>query len=87
MCRGHGARWNYRTDNVSKASRKLQVGDEALTYFNGPGSLALVMITERFDEANRQSRICFRVWPLLKNCDETSKLDADWFEPVPGKLL
>ena len=72
---------------MSKASRKLQVGDDALTDFNGPGGLTLVKIVERFTEANSQSRICFRVWPLLKNCDESSKLDADWFEPVTCKLL
>ena len=72
---------------MSKAGRKLQVGDEALTDFNGPGGLTLVKIVERFAEANSQSRICFRVWPLLKNCDERSKLDADWFEPVTCKLL
>ena len=72
---------------MSKASRKLQVGDDALTDFNGPGGLTLVKIVELFTEANSQSRICFRVWPLLKNCDESSKLDADWFEPVTCKLL
>ena len=72
---------------MSKAGRKLQVGDEALTDFNGHGGMTLVKIVERFEEANSQSRICFRVWPLLKNCDATAKLDADWFEPVPAKFL
>ena len=72
---------------MSKAGRKLQVGDEALTDFNGPGGLTLVKIVERFTETKSQSGICFRVRPLLKNCDEFSRLDADWFEPVTCKFL
>ena len=72
---------------MSKASRKLQVGDDALTDFNGPGGLTLVNIVERFTETNSQSGICFRVRPLLKNCDKFARLDADWFTPVPRNLL
>ena len=72
---------------MSKAGRKLQVGDEALTDFNGPGALTLVKIVERFTETKSQSGVCFRVRPLLKNCDEFSRFDADWFEPVTCKLL
>ena len=71
---------------MSKAGRKLQVGDEALTDFNGPGGLTLVKIVERFTNTKSQSGVCFRVRPLLKNCDELSRFDADWFMPAPCKL-
>lgn len=71
---------------MSRAGRKLQVGDEALTDFNGKG-LTLVQIVERITDAASQSRIMFRVSPPLNGGNKFSWYDADWFEPAPKNLL
>jgi hypothetical protein len=71
---------------MSKAGRSLQIGDEALTDFNGRG-LTLVRIVERVDGTQSQSRICYRVEPPLKWGDASTLYDADWFEPAPANLL
>lgn len=63
--------------------RKLQVGDEALTDYNGP--LARVRIIERDDQrlnGHSQSGVMFRVTPNLRNGNGASWYDADWFEPA-----
>lgn len=67
--------------------RNLQVGDEALTDYNGPGPLARVRIIERDDKrrhGHSQSGIMFRVTPSLRNGNGASWYDADWFEPAPN---
>lgn len=67
--------------------RRLQVGDEALTDYNGPSPLARVTIIERDDRrlnGHSQSGIMFRVTPLLRNGNGASWYDADWFEPAPN---
>ena len=67
--------------------RNLQVGDEALTDYNGPGPLARVTIIERDDKrlhGHSQSGIMFRVTPSLRNGNGASWYDADWFEPAPN---
>ena len=64
--------------------RLLNVGDYALTDYNGPGPLFKVQIIERDDKrknGNSQSGIMFRVYPLLRNGTGASWYDADWFEP------
>lgn len=71
---------------MSKAGRKLKAGDEALTDFNGRG-LTLVRITERIEGTRSQSGICYRVSPSLKAGDESTRYDADWFDPAPEQLL
>ena len=70
---------------MSKAGRKLLVGDEALTDFSGRG-LTLVKITKRVSTTS-QSGICFCVSPLLAGGYALSLYDADWFEPAPKYLL
>ena len=65
--------------------RNLQVGDEAMTDYNGNG-FTQVTITARVDAHGRgfsQSGILFQVSPLLRNGDSRTWYDADWFEPVP----
>jgi len=68
---------------MSRAGRTLQVGDEALTDFNGCG-MTLVRIVERVEGTTSQSRICYRVAPPLKGGDARTLYDADWFEPAPA---
>ena len=70
---------------MSKAGRKLQVGDEAITDFR-PG-LTLVRITARFDGTKSHSGTQFRVSPTLVMNDPDAKFDADWFDPAPKDLL
>lgn len=63
----------------------MQVGDCALTDFNGPSSLEKVRIVERDDKRQHwhsQSGIMFLVTPALRNGTNDSWYDADWFEPV-----
>jgi len=67
--------------------RGLQIGDCALTDYNGPGPLTKVMIIDRDDSrrhGHSQSGIMFRVSPVLRNGDGMTWYDADWFEPVPN---
>ena len=71
---------------MSIAGRKLKAGDEATTDFNGRG-LTLVKIVERVEGLQSQSRICYRVAPLLKGGDASTLYDADWFDPAPAVLL
>lgn len=70
--------------------RYLQVGDEALTDYNGPGPLTRVTIVDRDDTRKRghsKSGILFRVAPNLRNGGASTWYDADWFEPVPNVEL
>ena len=72
---------------MSARGRKLQVGDKALTDYNGDG-LTIVTIVEREDtrkHGHSQSGILFRVYPFLKHGTLKSWYDADWFEPVPNE--
>lgn len=65
--------------------RQLQPGDDALTDFNGRGTLVRVRIVERDDQrrhGHSQSGIMFRVHPPLKYGTAASWYDADWFEPA-----
>lgn len=71
---------------MTHLGRNLQVGDEALTDYNGNG-LALVRITERFDGQRCQGGILFRVAPLLKGGTSSSLYSCDWFHAVPADLL
>jgi hypothetical protein len=71
---------------MSKTGRQLQVGDDALTDFNGRG-ITLVRITERHENTRSQSGICFCVNPMLKGGHAYSLYDADWFEPAPKDML
>lgn len=68
--------------------RSLQIGDEALTDYNGPGRLEKVRIIDRDDKRQHghcQSGIMFRVAPNLRNGSNESWYDADWFEPAPRR--
>lgn len=68
-----------------RMGRTLQVGDEALTDYNGPGPKVKVRIVERDDRrvhGHSQSGIMFRVTPNLNNGSVNSWYDADWFEPA-----
>ena len=65
---------------MSADSRKLNVGDFALTDYNGR-PLKRVQIIERIDNVNSGSRTMFRVQPPLRNGTAQSWYDADWFEP------
>ena len=67
--------------------RELQIGDEALTDYNGPGPLVKVRIIDRDclrTYGHSQSGILFRVAPPLRNGTSASWYDADWFEPMPN---
>ena len=64
----------------------MNVGDEALTDFNGRG-LTLVRITERIEGTRSQSGILYRVAPSLKAGDAMTQYDADWFDPAPAPTL
>lgn len=66
--------------------RLLQVGDKAVTDFNGHGTITHVEIINRADGTTSQSGITFQVSPKLKNSSEYSWIDADWFEPAPNVL-
>jgi hypothetical protein len=71
---------------MSKASRKLQPGDWAVTDYNGRG-MTLVKIITRTDNTRSQSSVLFTVEPALKNCTAQTLLDADWFEPAPEQMI
>jgi hypothetical protein len=70
---------------MSKARRKLQVGDYATTDFKG--APPLVKIIERIERSGSQSGVCFRVDPPLEKNDPHGRYDADWFEPAPKGVL
>lgn len=68
---------------MSIESRKLKVGDFALTDYNENGKLTRVKIIELDDtrkNGHSQSGVMFRVLPILKNGHAYSWYDADWFE-------
>ena len=68
---------------MSLESRKLKVGDFALTDYNENGKLTIVKIVERDDtrkNGHSQSGVMFRVLPSLRNGNSNSWYDADWFE-------
>jgi hypothetical protein len=67
---------------VSRAGRKLQVGDEAYTDYKK--GWTWVRIIERIENTKSQSGICFRVDPPLEPNDPKARYDADWFEPAEG---
>lgn len=71
---------------VRSGSGLLQVGDEALTDFNGEG-WTLVTITARKENTTSQSGVCYQVSPMLKGSDDRSWYDAAWFTPCPARLL
>ena len=62
--------------------RALQVGDYALTDFNGRG-MTRVMITARDIHSQSQSGTRYRVTPPLRGCEPDAWFDADWFEQEP----
>lgn len=66
-------------DSMRRNGRTLQVGDKAVTDFNGKG-LTTVVITDRNDNASSQSGVSFRVDPPLKGGDGWTWYDSDWFE-------
>jgi hypothetical protein len=54
---------------MSQAGRLLQVGDYALTDYNGPGPLTRVQIvaeSRNREHGHSQSGVLYRVSPLLK---------------------
>lgn len=63
---------------MSKASRKLQVGDSVVTDF--ARSITVHTITERLAPATSQSRVLFKVTPVVSG-STGGWMDADWFEP------
>ena len=69
---------------MSAAGRYLQVGDEALTDYNGNG-LTLVRITERLEGQQCQGGILFRVTGLLKGGASDSLYSCDWFRAAPSQ--
>lgn len=63
----------------------MQVGEKAVTDFNGAGTMTHVEILRRADGYQSQSGIAFQVSPPLKNCLSSDVwIDADWFEPSPN---
>jgi hypothetical protein len=74
---------------MSIESRKLKVGDYALTDYNTrkdiKGSLTMVQITT-IQHGKSQSGIMFQVKPKLKHQREDSWYDADWFEVMPKNI-
>ena len=67
---------------MSKLGRTLEVGDYALTDFNGGGVMTKVEIVERKEvNSGSQSGVLFKVKPILRNGSEDSWYDADWFSP------
>ena len=66
---------------VSEESRKLQIGDWVLCDWKLNGQKTAHKIVSRLDNANSQSRICFRVSPPVHGSSD-SWIDADWFERV-----
>ena len=75
---------------MSKAGRALRVGDDAVTDYNGPGSMTRVQIIERDDQrlyGRSQSGVMFRVTPILRYGTSGTWYDADWFDPVPPNTV
>jgi hypothetical protein len=66
---------------MTKESRKLQVGDFAVTDYNHTGHPTRVRIVH-VSRGRSQSGILFRVSPALKNGKQDTWYDADWFEPI-----
>ena len=64
--------------------RQLQIGDKAVTDWNGLGTITHVEILNRVEGYSSQSKIAFQVSPRLKNCSGNAWIDADWFEPAPN---
>lgn len=79
---------------MSIASRRMDVGDLAVTDFNSrtdrPGHLVRVQITavdRGRAHGHSQSGVMFQVAPLLKGGTADSWYCADWFEPAPVEAL
>lgn len=67
---------------MSEASRKMRVGDKAVTDYCDSSSLVEVEIVEVRRGGGSQSGVAFRVSPRLKHCTPDTWFDADWFEPI-----
>ncbi len=71
---------------MSIEGRNLQVGDYALTDFNGVGMKMVLIIQRRDARWHSQSGVQFCVSPPLKGGVEGTFYDADWFEPCPMEV-
>lgn len=70
---------------MSVLGRNLQIGDDALTDFNGK-ELTKVKIIDKDcsrKHGHSQSGTMFRVSPPLKHGSISTWYDADWFMPTP----
>lgn len=70
---------------MSKESRKLEIGDFAITDYNGSGGTTVVQIIDVDRDrmhGQSQSGILFRVLPLLRYGSTDTWYCADWFEPL-----
>ena len=67
---------------MSRASRKLQVGAKVYTDFSV--RITKHTITERLDPSTSQSRVSFKVTPIVPG-STGDWIDSDWFEPVATK--
>ncbi len=65
---------------MSRASRKLQIGDLVTTDFNR-NTISQHLIVERKEPADTGSGIAFKVHPVIPR-SSGGWIDADWFEPV-----
>ncbi len=66
---------------MSEESRKLQIGDWAVTNYGKTGQPIKVHIIDR-GYFRCESGVRFRVIPILKNGGENTWYDANWFEPL-----
>jgi len=66
---------------MSAPDKELNVGDDALTDYNGNG-ITRVTIVESKHRCSH-GKLLFRVSPPLKGGTSWSWYDADWFRPAP----
>lgn len=81
---------------MSVASRKLDVGDWAVTDYNTRGSwpvrpapmtrVQIVAVDRQRQHGHSQSGVMFQVRPPLKNGYAESWYCADWFEPADSGI-